>query len=97
MKKNLSLTTLIPALLLIGASAYILTRRFYVNRGGYCEVDEHWWFGTWVRCKGGERCTSHCELQWRRKGTEEHWATVDIVPGGSVAKSDDMEYRCVCA
>jgi hypothetical protein len=83
---------------IIGFFMYVLGTRASINKGGYCEVDDHWWFGWFVRCEGGERCTGGdtCDLQWRKKGTEEHWADAGVVPGGSVKWSPRMEYRCVC-
>lgn len=70
----------------------------YHPQGGDCEVDYHWWFGRWVRCKGGKRCPAgkHCRLLWRRRGSTEHWADAGIVKGGSVKFSTYMEYRCLC-
>ncbi|WP_426415085.1 hypothetical protein [Aestuariirhabdus sp. LZHN29] len=66
--------------------------------GGHCEVEYHWWFGWWVRCKGSEHCPpgKRCILLWRRKGTSEHWADAGIIHGGSLKYSEEMEYRCSC-
>ncbi len=85
-------------LILVGIGCFSLgTRRWLRTSGGHCEVDDFWWFGSWVTCKGGERCSSgKCKLQLRMKGTEEHWADAGVIPGGSVKWSDQMEYRCVC-
>ena len=88
----------IIALIIVGGGMFILgTRSSVATAGGHCEVDDHWFFGRWVWCKGGERCASgECKLQLRRKGTEENWADAGVVPGGSVKWNAEMEYRCVC-
>ena len=85
-------------LIVVAVGMFSLGTRASVSTGGYCEVDTHWYFGWWVRCKGGERCSSgKCTLQWRRKDSEDHWADAGVVPEGSVKWSSLMEYRCVCA
>jgi hypothetical protein len=65
---------------------------------GGCEVEIHWWFGRWVRCKQSPRCPPprHCRLLWRRRGSTENWADAGIIKGGSVKFSTYMEYRCTC-
>lgn len=88
---------LLVVIIFAGVGLFAVGTRTRVSTGGYCEVDTHWWFGWWVRCTGGERCTSgQCKLQWRRRGSEEQWADAGVVPGGSVKWSKTMEYRCVC-
>ncbi len=89
---------LLIVIIFAGLGLFAVGTRFRVNTGGYCEVDVHWWFGSWVRCVGGERCASgDCTLQWRKKGSEENWADAGVIPGGSVKWSENMEYRCVCS
>lgn len=85
-------------LCIVGLVMLTLGTRSRVSTGGYCEVDVHWWFGRWVRCVGGERCSSgeKCILLWRKRGSEEDWADAGVVPGGSVKWSKRMEYQCVC-
>lgn len=88
----------IAVLCIVGLVMFAIGTRARVSTGGYCEVDVHWWFGWWVRCVGGERCSSgeKCILLWRRKGSEEQWADAGVIPGGSVSWSENMEYQCVC-
>ena len=81
----------IAILVAVALGAFSLGTRATVGRGRNTEVDHHWWFGWWVRCKDDK-----CTLQWRKKGTNENWADTGVVPGGSVKYNERMEYRCNC-
>jgi hypothetical protein len=89
---------LLVSLLVGGFIGFVLGSRASVSTGRDCRVDVHWYFGWWVRCRGGEGCPSgHCKLQRRRRNSEDNWETPEIVPGGSVRWNEQMEYRCLCA
>jgi len=85
-------------LCVVGLVMFAIGTRSKVNIGGDCEVDDHWFFGWWVRCVGGTRCppSEVCTLLFRKKDSEEEWADTGIVPGGSIKWSKRMEYKCVC-
>ena len=82
-------------LIIAGIGVFSLGTRSNVSTsGGDCEVDTHWWFGWWVRCKG--TCTDgHCKLQIKWRGSEQ-WSDADVIPGGSVKWRDGAAYRCIC-
>ena len=83
---------------LFGILFFAWGTRWAAGKKGHCEVEYHWWFGSWVGCAGGESCPAGktCTLLWRKKDSEEEWADAGIVPGGSMKESDSMEYRCLC-